>query len=80
MSDSCDPMDSSLPGSSVRGILQARILDWVAISFSNFTHGSVYISMPLSQFNPPSPSLAVSTSLLSMSVSLFEGRDLCLLC
>ena len=27
----CDPMDSSLPGSSVRGILQARILEWVAM-------------------------------------------------
>ena len=30
----CDHMDCSLPGSSVRGILQARILEWVAISFS----------------------------------------------
>ena len=30
----CDPMDYSLPGSSVHGILQARILQWVAISFS----------------------------------------------
>ena len=29
-----DPMDCSLPGSSVHGILQARILEWVAISFS----------------------------------------------
>ena len=33
VSDSCDPIDCSLPGSSVRGILQARILEWVAISF-----------------------------------------------
>ena len=31
----CDPIDSSLPGSPVPGILQARILEWVAISFSN---------------------------------------------
>ena len=31
----CDPTDSSLPGSSVPGILQARTLEWVAISFSN---------------------------------------------
>ena len=31
----CDPMDCSLPGSSVHGILQARILEWVAIPFSN---------------------------------------------
>ena len=30
----CDPMDFSLPGSSVHGIFQARILEWVAISFS----------------------------------------------
>ena len=30
----CDPMDSSLPDSFVHGILQARILEWVAISFS----------------------------------------------
>ena len=29
----CDPMDCSLPGSSVHGILQARILEWVAIPF-----------------------------------------------
>ena len=30
----CDPMDCSLPGSSLHGILQARVLEWVAISFS----------------------------------------------
>ena len=30
----CDPMDCGPPGSSVHGILQARILEWVAISFS----------------------------------------------
>ena len=30
----CDPMDYSLPGSSVHGILQARILEWVAVPFS----------------------------------------------
>ena len=30
----CNPMDCSLPGSSVYGIFQARVLEWVAISFS----------------------------------------------
>ena len=30
----CDPMNSNPPGSLVHGILQARILEWVAISFS----------------------------------------------
>ena len=41
----CNPLDCSLPGSSVHGILQTRILEWVAISFSrrspwprNWTH------------------------------------------
>ena len=31
----CDPVDGSPPGSPVPGILQARTLEWVAISFSN---------------------------------------------
>ena len=49
----CDPMDRSLPGSSVHGISQARILKWVAISFSR---GS---SQPRDQTKSPvSPSLA----------------------
>ena len=37
----CDPMDSSPPGSSVHRILQARILEWGAISFSILTIGLV---------------------------------------
>ena len=31
----CDPIDGSPPGSPIPGILQARILEWVAVSFSN---------------------------------------------
>ena len=31
----CDPIDGSPPGSPVPGVLQARTLEWVAISFSN---------------------------------------------
>ena len=31
----CNPIDGSPPGSSVPGILQARMLEWVAMSFSN---------------------------------------------
>ena len=31
----CDPIDGSPPGSAVAGILQARTLEWVAISFSS---------------------------------------------
>ena len=33
----CDPMNCSLPGSFVHGILQARILEWVTISFSRWS-------------------------------------------
>ena len=39
MSDSSQPHDCSLPGSSVHGIFQARVLEWGAIAFS-FTHSA----------------------------------------
>ena len=35
-----DPMDCSLPGSTIHGICQARVLEWVGIAFSNL--GIVY--------------------------------------
>ena len=34
VAQSCDPMDCSLPDSSIRGIFQARVLEWGAIAFS----------------------------------------------
>ena len=47
VSQSCltlnDPMDCSLPGSSVHGIFQARVLEWGAIAFSVITLRHVYI-------------------------------------
>ena len=51
----CDPMDCSLPGSSILGILQARVLEWGAIAFS---------SEPLATTNL----LAVSVDLLRLDV------------
>ena len=45
----CDPMDCSLPGSSVHGIFQARILEWVVISFSR--------GLPNPGIEPESPAL-----------------------
>ena len=39
----CDPMDGSPPGSPVPGILQARTLEWVTISFSNAWKGKVKV-------------------------------------
>ena len=46
----CDPMDWSPLGSSVRGILQARILEWVAVPFSR--------GLPNLGSKPASPALA----------------------
>ena len=45
----CDPMDCSPPGSSVHGVLQATILEWVAISFSG--------DLPNTWIEPGSPTL-----------------------
>ena len=39
--DSCEPMDCSLPGSSVHGILQARILEWVATTSFNLPNSGI---------------------------------------
>ena len=38
-----DPMDCSLPGSSIHGIFQARVLEWGAIAFSVYIHKYIYI-------------------------------------
>ena len=38
-----DPMDCSLPGSSVHGILQARVLEWGAIAFSKSKSVTTYV-------------------------------------
>ena len=40
----CDPVDGLLPGSSVPGILQARVLEWGAIVFSEKEHLDLAIS------------------------------------
>ena len=40
----CDPMGCSPPGSSIHGILQARVQEWVAISFSSGTQSQVYFT------------------------------------
>ena len=41
-----DPIDCSLPGSSIHGICQARVLEWIAIAFSKFVHNfNIWISL-----------------------------------
>ena len=40
----CEPMNCSLPGSSVNGIFQARVLEWVAISYCRRSSTQLYYS------------------------------------
>ena len=47
----CHPMDCSLPGSSVHGIFQARVLEWVAIAFSEAVGMPVYLHVGISSFS-----------------------------
>ena len=77
----CDPMDCSLPGSSVHGIFQASVLEWVAIAFSMGTplHASnsswpFILHMVMYMFQSyflilPFPSPTETRSLFFMSVS-----------
>ena len=56
--NSCDPMDCSPPGFSVHGILQERILQWIAISFSReSSHPGIEPGSPALQADslPPEP-------------------------
>ena len=66
----CDPMDYSPPGSSVHGILQARTLEWIAISFSRGSSsprnrtgvsciaGGFFIAEPTREATPAGPTLS----------------------
>ena len=47
VSDSSDPMDCNLPGSSVYGIFQAKVLEWGAIAFSVYIFYYYIIFCPI---------------------------------
>ena len=68
----CDPIDGLPPGSSVPGILQARTLEWVAISFSSSLQtfpalGSFQMSQ-LSTSGGQSIGISASASVLPMNI------------
>ena len=70
----CKPMDSSLPGFSVHGILQVRLLKWVAIPFSrgsSWAKDQTWVSCTVAdslQSEPPGK-IAVVFELISLSIS-----------
>ena len=65
----CDTMDCNPPGSSVHGILQARMLEWVAISFSSNAGDRV---QSLGQEDPLEKAMAVHSSILAWEIPWTE--------
>ena len=71
----CDPMDGSPPGSFVHGISQARILEWVAISFSRYTKSPLLRRQwALANSTPFRPASSIFTAWTSMSNSSHHGQ------
>ena len=68
----CDPMDGSPPGSTVPGTLQARTLEWVAISFSNAGKWKVKVKSLSRVWLPATPWTAAHQAPLSMGFSRQE--------
>ena len=68
----CDPIDNSPPGSPVPEILQARILEWVAISFSNAWKWKVKVKLLSDVQLLATPSTAAYQAPLSMGFSRQE--------
>ena len=68
----CDPIDGSPPGSHVAGILQARALEWVAISFSNAWKWKVKVKSLSCVWLLATPWTAVYQAPLSMEFSRQE--------
>ena len=72
----CDPIDGSPPGSPIPGILQARTLEWVAISFSSAGKWKVKSESEVAQ-SCPTPSDPMDYSLPGSSIhGIFQARVL----
>ena len=65
-----DPMDWSLPGSSVHGIFQATVLEWGAIAFSAMQESSV---QSLGKEDPLEEGMATHSSILARKIPWTEG-------
>ena len=71
----CDPMDYRLPGCSVHGILQARILEWVALPSSRESSNPITLAFSSPEM-PFSYTLCLSKSCLSKPSRLLKLADL----
>ena len=68
----CDPIDGRPPGSAIPGTLQARTLEWVAISFSNAWKWKVKVKLPSRVWLSATPWTAAHEAPLSMGFSRQE--------
>jgi len=68
----CDPIDGRPPGSAIPGILQARVLEWVAISFSNAWNWKVKVKSLSRVWLFSTPQTAAYQAPLSMRFSRQE--------
>ena len=69
-----DPMDCNLPGSSVHGIFQARVLEWGAIAFSNIEmSGYQFLVVTFSIGEPQNLSLTPSVPTLNSTLVNMDG-------
>ena len=70
----CDPMDSSPPGSPIHGILQARILEWVAFFFSSLkveVDSKEHLVRFPKLIYPPTLLPTFPSSLISSSINIY---------
>ena len=72
----CDPMDCTLPGPSVLGILQARVLEWIAISFSRERGGCMIVNVqPGACLLPQGHSVCCICLVAQSCPTLFDPMD-----
>ena len=78
MSDSSDPMNCSLPGSSVHGIFQAKVLEWGAIAFSD-PYMTTVKTIALTRWTFVGKVMSLLFNMLSRLATTFLPRSKCLL-
>ena len=71
----CDPIDGSPPGSPVPGILQARTLEWVSISFSNAWKWKVKVKSLSRVLSDPMDCSLPGSSVHGISIPLYKSRE-----
>ena len=70
-----DPMDCSLPGSSIHGIFQARVLEWGAVAFSEYMYIHIYIYIAESLCCIPETNIALCIKYASIKLKNVKVKN-----